>query len=135
MRTGWLTIGTGAALLFASIAAASVPQSISIREARERVAAAIQSSDALNQRFPRLLEIHSVVRADCAAKNEGQTNDSEFCICASAVTMSLWRSGIDPQMAPRLQTFLNTSEASAEPFVTYQGPELYAPLCRRATGR
>ena len=137
MRAGWLTTGLGVAFLLALFADASAitPQSISAREARQRVASAIESSDALYQSFPKLLEIDSVVRADCAANNEGQATDSEFCTCASAVTMSLWRSGIDPQMVPRLQTFLNTPEASAETFVTYQGPELYTPLCQRATER
>ncbi len=137
MRTGGWAIAVSTAFLFALAADASAtpPQSISVREAKQRVAAALQRSDALIQRFPKLLEIRSVVRADCASKNEGQTTESEFCSCASAVTMSLWVSGIDPQMVPRIQTFLNTPEASAEPFVAYQGPELYAPLCRRATER
>lgn len=119
------------------ISAASVVwgQSISARTARERVAAARESSDAIHQSFPRLLEIDAVIRRDCAEKNQGKAADSDFCTCASALTMSLWRSGMDPQMVPRLQTFLNTPGSSAEQFLAYQGPELYAPLCRLATGR
>lgn len=125
------------ACALAAVGTASIAwsQTISARTARERVAAARESSEAIYQSFPRLLEIDAVIRRDCAEKNQGKAADSDFCTCGSALTMSLWRSGMDPQMVPRLQAFLNTPGSSAEEFLNYQGPELYAPLCGLATGR
>jgi hypothetical protein len=87
-------------------------------------------------RVPRLAEIDAAIRDDCAAKNPRFTRDSSFCGCAAAITMRLWRSGIDPQMMPRLLDFANgRGDATAQSFLTYQGPELYRPICSRASSR
>lgn len=129
-RLGWSSLVV--ALVLVTGATAVDAQSTSRRAAQERVFEAQQSAEALYQAFPRLREVDAVVRRDCAEKNRGNEAGGAFCSCASAVTMSLWRSGIDPQMVPRLQTFLNTPDASAESFAAYQGPELYGPLCRIA---
>lgn len=134
-RLAWPKAAMGIALSFVCITSTVEAQTISPRAARERVDTARQGAETLYQSFPRLREIDSVIREDCAEKNDGKSADSEFCGCASAITMSLWRSDLDPNMLPRLQAFLNTPGASADPFVAYQGPELYGPICRRATGR
>jgi hypothetical protein len=77
-----------------------------------------------------------MIRSDCAAKNEGTVATGEFCGCASAVTMSLWRSGVDPNMMPRLNDYLrNPTEAAAAAFLQYQGRELYKPICTEADKR
>lgn len=122
------------AIVIGILAAATVAnaQTISRREAREHVASAERAAEAIYQQFPRLREIDEAVRQDCAEKNAGKAADSAFCRCGSAVTMGLWRSGVDPQMVPRLQSFLSNPEAVASDFIRYQGPELYAPMCRLA---
>jgi hypothetical protein len=87
-------------------------------------------------KFPALVRIDGVIRSDCAAKNEGKLATDEFCGCASAVAMSLWRSGLDPKMMPRLNAYLtDPTEAGAAAFLQYQGPELYRPLCTKAAKR
>ena len=103
------------------------------RKAIEMVDASIADQAAILTKFPALSLIDSAVRADCAAKNSGKLATSDFCRCASAITMQLWRSGIDPKMKPRLQTYLKSpSEPAAAEFAQYQGPELYRPVCRAA---
>ncbi|MDP2213550.1 hypothetical protein [Phenylobacterium sp.] len=134
IRLDWLKAAMGMTLAFTFITSTVEAQTISPRKARESVDNAREGAETLYQSFPRLREIDSVIRQDCAEKNDGKLANSEFCHCASAITMSLWRSGMDPQMVPRLQTFLNTPDAPADPFVAYQGPELYGPICFRATG-
>jgi hypothetical protein len=134
-RLDWQKAAMGIALPLVCLTSSVQAQTISPRAARERVDAARQGAEALYQSFPRLREIDSVIRQDCSEKNHGKSADSEFCGCASAITMSLWRSGVDPNMVPRLQAFLNEPDASADSFVAFQGPELYGPICRKATGR
>ena len=134
-RLAWPKAAMGIAFSLASFTSTVEAQTISPRVARERVDTARQGAETLYQSFPRLREVDRVIRQDCAEKNNGKSADSEFCSCASAITMSLWRSGIDPNMVPRLQAFLNTPDASANSFVAYQGPELYGPICLRATGQ
>ena len=106
-------------------------QGSSIR-ARDTVASMQREADVIIQKFPRLGDVDSAIRSDCEAKNEGRGADSDFCRCASAVTISLWRSGIDPQMVPRLTAYLNSPAASAGSLLIYQGPELYRPMCTLA---
>jgi hypothetical protein len=108
-------------------------QTNSPRAARETVERDRQQAETMYQAFPRLREIDGAIRQDCAEKNDGKSPDSEFCGCASVITLSLWMSGVDVQMIPRLQAFLNNPDASADAFVAYQGPELYGPICHRAT--
>jgi hypothetical protein len=87
-------------------------------------------------RVPRLAEIDAAIRDDCAVKNPRFPRESAFCACAAAITMRVWRSGIDPQMLPRLLDFANgRGEATAQSFLAYQGPELYRPVCSRAASR
>jgi hypothetical protein len=122
------------ASLVCAIAAGSAAsaQTISRKEAQRRIISAQQDAEDIYNKIPRLRQIDGAVRQDCAAKNQGRTADSAFCGCAAAITMSLWRSGIDPNMAPRLQAFANDPNASADSFKAYQGPELYGPLCHLA---
>lgn len=104
----------------------------SSNRARDTVASMQRETDAVIQKFPRMGDVDSAIRGDCETKNEGRGADSDFCRCASAVTISLWRSGIDPQMVPRLAAYLNSPGASAGSLLTYQGPELYRPMCNLA---
>ena len=85
----------------------------------------------LLHKFPALRTIDRVIRDDCAAKKAGVSAKSGFCRCAAAVTMTLWFSGMDSKMAARLQAFIDHPTDGSE-FLTYQGPELYATLCRHA---
>jgi hypothetical protein len=101
------------------------------RKAGDMVESSMKEQAALLARYPALTQIDGAVRADCAAKNSGKLPTSDFCGCASAVTMQLWRSGMDPKMMPRLQSYLkNPTEPAAAEFVQYQGPELYGPVCK-----
>ena len=109
-------------------------ESISKGEAQARVAAVEKDQEGLLARLPGLRPIDQVVRDDCAAKVPGHTNTDKFCTCGSALTMSLWRSGIDPKMIDRLKAFLNgTGALEASDFVKFEGPELYRPLCELGT--
>ncbi|KPQ27109.1 MAG: hypothetical protein HLUCCX21_04995 [Porphyrobacter sp. HL-46] len=103
------------------------------RKAQDMVGEMAQVRDSLIAKHPSLAAIDDAVRADCSAKGEGVAPDSPFCSCASAVTFGLWMSGMDPKMVDRLNVFLQAPSAeAASAFTAYQGPELYAPLCRRA---
>lgn len=104
------------------------------RQAQERVATFKKEQAALLAKIPGLSPIDSVVRQDCAAQNKGKLATDDFCGCAAAVTMGLWRSGRDPNMVPRLTAYLNNpTEGGARDFLKYQGPELYRPLCGLAS--
>ena len=106
------------------------------RKAQEMVAGLQKDQATLLAKFPALTRIDGVIRADCAGQNKGRLATDDFCGCASTVTMSLWRSGMDPKMMPRLQDYLkNPTEAGANAFVQYQGPELYRPVCTEASKR
>jgi hypothetical protein len=106
------------------------------RKAQQTVAGLAKDQGTLLAKFPALVRVDDAIRSDCAAKNQGQLATDEFCGCASAVTMGLWRSGLDPNMMPRLNDYLrNPTEAGAAAFLRYQGPELYGPLCREAAKR
>jgi hypothetical protein len=119
-------------LCFTCIPAAQATQG-SRERAQEMVRQAQAQQEQLLARAPRLGEIDAAIRDDCAAKNLPVTRDSFYCRCAAAVTMKLWRSGVDPQMLPRLLDFANSrGDATAQSFVAYQGPELYRPLCSLA---
>lgn len=103
------------------------------RKAQDMVGEMAQVRDSLLAKHPSLTAIDDAVRADCSAKSEGVAPDSAFCSCASAVTFGLWMSGMDPKMVDRLNAFLQAPSAeAASGFTAYQGPELYAPLCRKA---
>lgn len=116
---------------FAPISSASAN-----RKAKEMVGNAVSEQIDLLARFPALTQIDGVIRSDCAANNNGKDAKGEFCGCAAAITMGLWRTGVDPKMVPRLQTYLEkpTEDGAAE-FLKYQGPELYVPICTEATER
>jgi hypothetical protein len=106
---------------------------ISKAEARNRVTDIQQDHEAILAKYPALAEIDQVVRDDCAAKVPGHTSSDSFCKCAGSVTMSLWRSGVDPKMIERLQAYVaGSGDLKAADFVRYEGPELYSPLCERA---
>ena len=120
------------AICVASVLAASTAdaQSISKAEAQNRVLAMERDQESLLAKLPALGPIDQVVRDDCAAKAPGHTGADSFCTCAAAVTMSLWRSGVDPKMIDRLKDFLNGAGTLKAPdFLSFQGPELYQPLC------
>jgi hypothetical protein len=107
---------------------------ISKAQAQAQVAAMEKDQADLLAKAPGLLQIDQVVRDDCASKVPGHSSSDKFCTCASAVTMSLWRSGIDPKMVGRLKDVLNGSgELKAPDFVKFEGPELYRPLCELGT--
>jgi hypothetical protein len=106
------------------------------RKAQQMVMGFTKDQATLLAQFPALVRIDNVIRDDCAVKNQGKLATDEFCGCASAVTMGLWMSGIDPNMMPRLNQYLqNPSEGGAMAFLQYQGPELYRPVCLAGTKR
>jgi hypothetical protein len=106
------------------------------RKAQQMVAGSTKDQAELLAKFPALMHVDKAIRADCAAKIEAKLATEEFCGCAAAVTLSLWRSGADPKMIPRLNEYLkNPTEAGATLFLQYQGPELYRPICKEATKR
>ena len=87
---------------------------------------------ALLTKHPDLSLIDAKVRKDCSAR-ETEEAMGEYCNCASAVTFSLWMSGMDPKMIDRLNEYLEEpNEKKATEFVKYQGPEMYGPLCKEA---
>jgi hypothetical protein len=103
------------------------------QRAQEMVDHAEQRLAQALTRAPRLAEIDAVIREDCAAKGRHITSDSEFCRCASAVTMMIWTLDPGGQMMPKLVDFANgRGDATAQSFLAYQGPELYRPLCSLA---
>lgn len=109
----------------------ALPVQAADRKAAELVRASIAEQSALLAQYPAVTCISDVLRTDCAAKNKGKSADSDFCKCAFAITMSLWRSGADPNMVPRLVAFIKTpSDDGAKTFLQYQGPELYRPVCK-----
>lgn len=103
------------------------------RKAQEMVSGLAKEQDELLAQFPALAPIDSEIRMDCAAKNRGKVAIGDFCGCASAVTMGLWRSGVDPNMVPRINAFLKSpTDAGTKDFLRYQGPELYRGICNEA---
>ena len=121
------------ALVFVSASGSAVAAN---RKAQKMVAGLQMDQAALLAKFPALGQVDGVIRADCAAQNKGKLATDEFCGCASAVTMGLWRSGIDPKMMPRLNDYLKKpTEAGAKDFLQYQGPELYRGVCAEASKR
>ena len=106
------------------------------RQAQGRVASLERNQAALLARFPALSPIDAAVRDDCASQNKGKLATGDFCSCAAATTIGLWRSGVDPNMVPRLTAYLNNAtEAGAKELLRYQGPELYRALCSQAGKR
>ena len=127
---------TGVLLGAAMCLLVSGPTAAANRKAQQMVAGLTKDQAALLSKFPAMVQIDSVIRSDCAAKNQGKPATEEFCGCAAAVTMGLWRSGADPKMVPRLNDYLrNPTEVGATAFLQYQGPELYRPICTEATKR
>lgn len=103
------------------------------RKVQRMVDGLTKDQAALLSKFPSLSRIDSEIRADCSAKNAGHPPEGEFCGCAAALTVGLWRSGVDPKMGPRLTEYLKAPTATgAKEFLQYQGPELYRPLCTEA---
>jgi hypothetical protein len=103
------------------------------RKAQKMVADTMEQQVALLAKFPALGLIDNALRSECAAQNQGRIATGAFCGCASAITVSLWRSGVDPNMIPRINDFLRApTEAGAATFLRFQGPELYRPICTEA---
>lgn len=107
-------------------------QMITRQQAAAKVIADQVALQDLYEHVPQLRKIGNVVREDCRARTNGHGSSARFCSCAVAVTMRLWRSGIDPNMLRRLQDFIDDPAASPHTFTAYEGPELYAPLCHLA---
>ena len=106
---------------------------ISKGEAQSRVKDVEAKDDAVLAQLPALGALIDVVKTDCAAKVPERAKSVTFCECAGALTMELWRSGMDPKMRQRLVDFVNAHDPSkAVDFLQYQGPELYRPLCELA---
>jgi hypothetical protein len=132
MKTAPLLLSLAA---ISNIACAAAAGEISQKDAQSRVASAERDNVALIAHYPALQAVENVVKDDCAAKSTGEASSGGFCECAAAVTMELWRSGIDPKMLTRLTNYVkNPDESAATDFLKYQGPELYRPLCEQASG-
>ena len=120
-------------LLSAALCLAASGSAEAANRDAQRVAGLTKEHFALLAKYPALLPIDGVIRSDCAAKNKGRVATDAFCGCAAALTMSLWRSGVDPNMMPRLIEYLGKpTDAGAATFLRYQGSELYRPLCTAA---
>jgi hypothetical protein len=112
------------------------PATAANRKAQDMVAGLQKDQATLLAKFPSLAQVDGFIRAECAAQNKGKLATDDFCGCASAVTMGLWRSGADPKMLPRLNEYLKSpTEVAAKEFLQYQGPELYRPICTEASKR
>jgi hypothetical protein len=106
------------------------------RKAQRMVESLQKDRAELLSMFPALKLVDSAIHADCAAKNEAKLTTAQFCGCAAAVTVGLWRSGGDPKMMTRLNDFLrDPSDAGAASLLQYQGPELYRGICKEAVRR
>jgi hypothetical protein len=123
------------AVLVAVICLAAAASAVAAdRSAKKMIAGSMNDRAALLSKIPSLAKVDDAIRSDCAARNEGQPAASDFCVCASAVTLSLWRSGADPKMMPRLNAYLeDPTERAAAALLEFQGPELYRPICTAAT--
>ena len=123
-----ISLGAGVCLLVSSVALAANPK------AQEMFAGLTKEQAALLASHPALAKIDAAIRSDCAAKIKGKPATDDFCGCAAAVTMGLWRSGADPNMVPRLNEYLkNPTDEAAHGFLQYQGPELYRGVCTEAS--
>lgn len=103
------------------------------KEAEALVAEMASTRDAVMKRYPSLRMVDGAVRTDCAAKAKDESPNGAFCSCASAVVFGLWDS--DGGMKARFTKFNRapSTEAAAAFAAELQGPELYGPLCRKAT--
>lgn len=123
-----ISLGVAMCLLVSSVALATN------RKAQGMVASVTKEQAALLASHPDLAKIDGAIRADCAAKINGEPATGDFCGCAAALTMALWRSGADPNMVPRLNEYLkNPTDEAAHSFLQYQGPELYRGVCTEAS--
>ena len=128
-----VSIHTICLLVLIASATPTTAGTISKAEAQRSVSAIEKDQETLLAKIPALGQIDQVVRDDCAAKVPGHTGNDSFCTCGAAVTMSMWRSGVDPKMLDRLKDFVNgTGTLKSTDFVKYEGPELYRPLCQLA---
>jgi hypothetical protein len=99
-------------------------------EAHKRVLFIEKEHANLLQQLPPLHEVDLVIRSDCAAKVSGHSASDGFCTCAAAVTIQVWRTGVDPKVLAHLSDFIRgTGTLKASDFTQYEGPELYRPLC------
>jgi hypothetical protein len=118
-------------LLCLATACPVAADSISKDDARKKVAS-IEATDAkVLSLVPTLQPVVDLVEVDCKRRVPELAKSPTFCVCAAAVTMELWRSGIDPAMKNRIISYA-TSPANVEDFLKYEGPELYRPLCELA---
>lgn len=104
------------------------------KQAQAKVAGTAKARDGVLAEHPPLRLIDKAVRNDCSAKRNGEASDGAYCSCATAVTFSLWVSGMDPKMVGWIDKFLRepSEQAAAKFSASYQGPELYGPLCKIA---
>ena len=130
MKPGWTSALTACLLLTSQAALAGN------RQAQDSVSGLKKEHAAFLERYPAASPIDAAVRENCAAQNKGKLATDDFCGCAAAVTIGLWRSGVDPNMVPRLTAYLsNPTEDGAKEFLKFQGPELYRRLCSLAGKR
>ncbi len=73
----------------------------------QRVLHIERDNSAFLVKVPSLRIVDETLRAECAAKAPGKSATGGYCTCATAVTMGLWRSGVDPKMLDRLSAFAN----------------------------
>ena len=131
----WRAVAAIAVALALATSSQAMAVTISKSDAQRRVSQMETDEGALIGKLPALAQIDQVVRDDCAQKVPGHASSDSFCTCGAAVTISLWRSGVDPKMIDRLRDFLNgAGTLKAADFVKFEGPELYRPLCALATG-
>jgi hypothetical protein len=122
--------GCAALTIALVVGGAAEAATISHVDAERRISDMERDHASFLAKFPAMAAVDDALRGDCAQRVSGHATDDAFCRCASAVTVSLWRSGVDPKMIGRLQDYLNGSGAlKPADFLRFQGPELYRPLC------
>jgi hypothetical protein len=99
----------------------------------------VKNAEAANatllSNFPSLNAVEGAVIDDCKQHADKSLPIDDYCRCGVAITMALWRTGVDPHLFSLLKSYVAdpTSMAPGE-FVKYQGPELYGPACKLALG-
>lgn len=89
----------------------------------------------LTNQNPALSDLRVLLMGDCRENfpQMQEPHQSEFCLCGSRLTMTLWLR--DQDMNKRLNDYIESpSEDGLADFLNYQGPELYQPFCDAVTG-
>ena len=103
---------------------------------QRQVAATEQENTQFLARYPKMRDVSAVLRGRCASEPSSVGMSQAYCSCGAAVTMSVWRSGVDSKMLERIKDFINGAGIlNSESFLQFQGPELYGPLCSSAEGK